>query len=124
MALVEANRVKLGAAHLLKRRGGDHAGDWVSEKASTSSLGGGLAQRVANGPTDGAGFIHGLKGPPLFGLKSGPDRWTKTQKVMGEMKVRKEGQQTGAHTDKACLGWSGPALRGPNQTEFVKSPKA
>ena len=40
-SLVEADRVRMGATHLLKRRGGDQKGDWVREKASTSSLGGG-----------------------------------------------------------------------------------
>ena len=124
VGLVEAEWVKLGAAHLLKRRGGDQVGDWVSERVGISSLGGGLVQRVAIGPTDRAGFRNGLKGPQLFGPKSGPDRRTKTQKVMGGMRMRKEGQQTGAHTDKACLGWSGPALIGQNQSEYVKSLKA
>ena len=110
--------------HLLKCRGGDHVGDWVIEKAGSSSLGGGLVQRVAIGPTDRAGFRNGLKGPQLFGPKSDPDRMTGAQKVMGGMKVRKEAQLTGAHTDKACFGQSGPLLLGPNQTESVKSPKA
>ena len=116
-SLVEADWGKVGAAHLLKRIGGDQ-GDWVREKVGTSSLGGGLVQRVAIGPTDRAGFRNGLKGPQLFGPKSGPDRRIKTQNVMGEIKLRKEGQQTSVH-NKACLGRSGPALIGPNQSENV-----
>ena len=63
--LVEADWGKVGAAHLLKRRGGDQ-GDWVREKVGTSSLGGGLVQRVTIGPTDRAGFRNGLKGPQLL----------------------------------------------------------
>ena len=39
--LVEADWVRVGAAHLLKRKGGDKKGDWVREKAGTSSEGGG-----------------------------------------------------------------------------------
>ena len=120
--LVEAEWGKVGAAHLLKRRGGDQ-GDWVREKAGTSSLGGGLVQRVAIGPTDRAGFRNGLKGPQLFGPKSGPDRRIKTQNVTGGIKMRKECQQTGVH-NKVCLGRSGLALIGQNQSEYVKSPKA
>ena len=122
--LFEVERVKLGAAHLLKLRGRDHVGDWVFEKAGSSSLGDGLVQRDAIGPTDRAGFRNGLKGPQLFGPKSDLDRRTKTQKFLGGMKVRKEVQQTGTHTDKACFGQSGPVLIGPNQSESVKSPKA
>ena len=77
--LVEAERVKFGATHLLKRRGGDHVGDWVIEKAGSSSLGGGLVQRVAIGPTNRVGFKNGLKGPQLFGPKSDPVRRPNTQ---------------------------------------------
>ena len=87
-------------------------------------MGGGLDQRVAIGPNDRAGFRNGLKGPQLFGPKSDPNRRTKTQKFKGGMKVRKEVQQTGAHTDKACFGQSAPVLIGPKQSEPVKSPKA
>ena len=122
--LVEAERVKLGPTHLLKRRGGDHVGDWIIEKTGSSSLAGELVQRVAISLTDRAGFRNELKGPQLFGPKSDLDRRTKTQKFMGGMKVRKEVQQTGAHTNKACFGQSGLVLIGPNQCEYVKSPKA
>ena len=108
----------------MKRRGGDHVGDWVIEKAGSSSLGGGLVKRVAIGPTDRAGFRNGLKRPQLFGPKLDPDRRTKTQKFKGGMKERKEVQQTRAHTDKAYFGQSGPVLIGPKQSEPVKSPKA
>ena len=52
----------MGAAHLLKRRGGDQ-GDWDREKVGTNSLGGGLVQRVDIGPTVRAGFRNGLKWP-------------------------------------------------------------
>ena len=42
MGPVEAVWGKVGAAHLLKRRGGDQ-GDWVREKVGTSRLGVGLS---------------------------------------------------------------------------------
>ena len=124
--LVEAEVVKSGAAHLLKRRGGDHVGDWAIEKAGSSGLGGGLVQRVAFGPTDRAGFRNGLKGPQLFGPKSDPVRRPKTQKFKGGLKEREDVQQTGSHTDKEVrrYGQSGPVLIGPKQPEPVKSPKA
>ena len=125
-SLVEAEVIKSGAAHLLKRRGGDHVGDWAIEKAGSSGLGGGLVQRVAFSPTDRAGFKNGLKGPQLFGPKSDPVRKPKTQKFKGGLKEREEVQQTGSHTDKEVrrYGQSGPVLIGPKQSEPVKSPKA
>ena len=76
--------------------------------------GGGLIRRAAIGPTEQVGFRSGLKGPQSFGPKSGPIRKSKTQKALGgrNMKMRKECHEP-AHTDKACLVGSGPALNGP-----------
>ena len=124
--LVEAERVKFEATHLLKRRGGDYVGEWVFEKAGSSSLGGGLVQQDAISLTDRAGFRNGLKGPQLFGPKSDPVRRPKTLKFKGGMKEREEVQQIGSHTDKEVrrYGQSGPVLIGPKQSEPVKSPKA
>ena len=79
---------------------------------------GGLAQRAAYGPTDGA---KGPNWPQLFGPKTSPERRSKPQKATGVM--RKEGQQLGAH-NKACLGRDGIVLIGPNLYENVKCSKA
>ena len=82
---------------------------------------GGLVQRAACGPTDGAGSRNGPNWPQLFGPKTGSKRRSKPQKATGGM--RKEGQQLGAH-NKACLGRGGPDLIGSNLYENVKCSKA
>ena len=49
--LVEADWVRVGAAHLLKRKEGDKKGDWVREKAGTSSVAGGGGWGVGGWPS-------------------------------------------------------------------------
>ena len=82
---------------------------------------GGLVQRAACGPTDGAGLRNGPNWPQLFGPNKGPKRRIKPQQAIGGM--RKEGQQLGVHY-KACLGRGGPDLIRPNLYENVKCSKA
>ena len=64
----------------------------------TFSVGEGLIQRAASGPTEQVGFRSGPKGPQFFGSKSGPVR---------------NSQKQPAHTDKTSLVGSGPAFNGP-----------
>ena len=126
ITLEGAESDKFEVAHLLKRRGGDYAGDWVIEKAGSCRLGCGLVQQDAIGPTDRVGFRNGLKGPQLIGLKSDPVRRPKTQKFKCGMKERVEVQQARSHTDKEVsrYGQSGSVLLGPKQFELVKILKA
>ena len=109
--LVGAGGDSLGSDHLLKHRWEDQKGAWDRETAGTFSLGEGLIQRAASGPTEHVGFRSGPKCPQFFGPKSGPDRNSHKQP---------------AHTDKASLVGSGPAFNGPNpnaQRQIQRGPR-